>query len=80
MTSSNVSERRKIENKKINFYNSQVISGHGNFQSYLLNFKIADTPGSIDDLKHFLFECPAFSRIRASFQLQSSIQITLSLR
>ncbi len=52
----------------MNFYLTQVMSGHGAFNTYLFRMKLAESPkcancdrrGQDDDAWHTPFECPAF--------------------
>lgn len=57
---------------RITYYLTQVITGHGNFQTYLHRFKIAPsstcmhcTAGEEDDVEHTLFKCQAYENIRS---------------
>ncbi len=53
---------------QINFYLTQVMSGHGVFNAYLFHMKLAESPncsncdrrGRDDDIWHTLFKCLAF--------------------
>ncbi len=53
---------------QMNFYVTQVMSGHGAFNAYLFHMKLAESPdctncnrrGRDDNAWHTLFECPAF--------------------
>ena len=57
---------------QMDFYLSQVMSGHGAFNAYLFRMRLADSPecancdtrGRDDDAWHTLFECPAFTQQR----------------
>ena len=48
---------------KVNYYLTQVLTGHGCFNKYLYDFKIADSSicklchTAIDDVEHTLFQC-----------------------
>lgn len=80
-----VTIRLKQKNLKINFYNAQVLAGHGRFGSYLHRFKLADSPVctccsnfATDDIKHFLFECPAFSSLRSFYNIDRSKMVPVN--
>ncbi|KAL7725925.1 hypothetical protein ACLKA6_000691 [Drosophila palustris] len=56
---------------QLNFYLSQLLTGHGCFKSYLHRFKHAEDPfcdhcghGIIEDAEHSIFLCPLFGRER----------------
>lgn len=78
-----VSLRLKIKNLKINFYNLQVLSGGmASFNRIYMDFSLSTTrlcsTCSIDDVKHFVFECSAFFEIRKSYNLASSFHTFLA--
>ncbi|KAM8702194.1 hypothetical protein ACLKA7_001886 [Drosophila subpalustris] len=52
---------------QLNFYLSQLLTGHGCFKSYLHRFNHAEDhcgQGTIEDAEHFFFFCPLFGRER----------------
>lgn len=55
---------------EVDFYLTQLLSGHGCFLYYLYRFKLADTPfcptchGAHESAKHVLFECERFESER----------------
>jgi len=54
----------------MDFYLTQVMTGHGAFNAYLFRLRLAESPecsncvtqGRDDDAWHTLFECPAFTQ------------------
>ncbi|KAG7196376.1 hypothetical protein KM043_000010 [Ampulex compressa] len=58
----------------VNFQLTQVLTGHGNFRSYLYRFKISGDagcpacPGVDEDVDHLLFRCPRFVEERSHLQ------------
>ncbi|GBP51463.1 Putative 115 kDa protein in type-1 retrotransposable element R1DM [Eumeta japonica] len=67
---------------EVNFYLTQMLSGHGCFREYLHRFKHDNSPecpscpGVIENAKHVFFECPRFYPQRDQLEnvLQQSIQ------
>ena len=59
---------------KLNFYMTQMISGHGCFREYLYRFKIVGDPfcpycsSEKEDDQHVLFSCSRFDDIRCKLQ------------
>lgn len=55
---------------EINFYLTQVLSGHGCFRQYLHRFGHAispncpNCPGTVETVEHVVFECPRFQSCR----------------
>lgn len=55
---------------EINFYLTQLLTGHGCFRAYLHRFKLDDTPycpickGILENVEHVFFNCPRFDEER----------------
>ncbi|KAL0278271.1 UNVERIFIED_CONTAM: hypothetical protein PYX00_000128 [Menopon gallinae] len=71
----------------INFYSTQVLSGHGNFSDHLKKFTLKDDPTrtdcnrhEIDSVEHMLFGCPAWTDLRKEYKvaLQGSYEKKMS--
>ena len=77
---------------EVNFYLTQMLSGHGCFREYLHRFKHEDSPecpscpGVKEDAEHVFFTCPRFNSPRSTWetavdqkiQLESLIEAMLS--
>lgn len=67
---------------ELNYYLTQVISGHGCFRAYLYKFKCDDSPDCSacvaveENAEHVLFQCPRFSASRAIVEDQLGTRIT----
>ncbi|KAG8226159.1 hypothetical protein J437_LFUL007396 [Ladona fulva] len=62
---------RKVKinvNYHLDYYMTQILTGHGNFNQKLASFKLTDKEvcecGQIDDVKHLLLNCPLNEDIR----------------
>lgn len=55
---------------EVNYYLTQLLSGHGCFGAYLYRFKHTDTPDcpvckdTQEDVEHIFFQCPRFENTR----------------
>lgn len=81
----NITNRMKMKKLNINFYSSQVLSGHGKFAAYLYRFHLVNVPRCtcctgdvIDDLEHFIFECPAFADQRLKYKVENMQSLHLN--
>ncbi|GBP31023.1 Putative 115 kDa protein in type-1 retrotransposable element R1DM [Eumeta japonica] len=60
---------------EVNYYLTQMLSGHGSFRAYLHRFKHDDSPecpscpGVIEDAEHAFIECPRFSQKREELKM-----------
>ncbi|XP_070851553.1 uncharacterized protein [Drosophila suzukii] len=68
---------------QVDFYLTQMISGHGCFKEYLHRFNHEPNPycdhcgtGSIEDAEHALFICPLFVRYRAEAETTTVCNLT----
>jgi len=68
---------------QVDFYLTQMISGHGCLKEYLHRFNHEPNPycdhcgtGSIEDAKHALFICPLFVRYRAEAETTTVCNLT----
>lgn len=70
------------EHGQVNFYLTQVLSGHGCFKSYLARFKIVDNAVcnhcgmEEDNAMHTLFDCNAWSTDRDSLREKLGLTLT----
>lgn len=59
---------------EVNYYLTQMLSGHGCFRAYLHKFKHEDFPecptctGVNEDVEHVFFACPRFSMSRSTWE------------
>ena len=59
---------------EVNYYLTQMLSGHGCFRAYLYRFKHEDSPecptcrGVNEDAEHVFFVCPRFSGPRSTWE------------
>jgi len=67
---------------ELNYYLTQMISGHGCFRAYLYKFNYEDSPdcpacvAAEENAEHALFQCPRFSVSRATVEDQLETRIT----
>ena len=60
---------------EVNYYLTQMLSGHGCFRAYLHRFKHDDSsecpscPGVAEDVEHVFFKCPRFSQKREELEM-----------
>lgn len=60
---------------EVNYYLTQMLSGHGCFREYLHRFKHDDSPecpscpGVMEDAEHVFFECPRFCQQRDEVEI-----------
>lgn len=70
------------EHGEVNYYLTQMISGHGCFRNYLYRFKHDDSPecpscpGVTEDAEHVFFVCSRFNSLRRTWEtvLERNIQ------
>ena len=73
---------------EVNYYLTQMISGHGCFRAYLFKYKHVDTPyclhcpGHIEDAEHILTQCCRFDFMRRTlpndiFSVENCIKFML---
>ncbi|XP_015116123.1 uncharacterized protein LOC107040517 [Diachasma alloeum] len=59
---------------EVNYYLTQMLSGHGCFRKYLHNFKLEEIPecptcsGEGEDAEHVFFRCKRFAWLRSSWE------------
>ena len=74
----------KRKHGELNFYLTQVLTGHGNFSAYLHRFRKIDSPRCIEcaheteDVRHTLFVCKRWEDNRQSLKAQIKTDITPS--
>lgn len=67
---------------EVNYYLTQLISGHGCFRAYLHKYKHEDSPecptcrGEEEDAEHVFFRCPRFSAPRREVEDALNSQVT----
>ena len=73
----NIEQWLNRKHGEVDFYLTQILTGHGCFRSYLYRFKRADSPyctfcknNIIEDAEHVFFVCPRFETYRS--ELSSS--------
>ena len=70
------------EHGQINYYMTQVLSGHGCFKAYLYRFKISRQSTcdfcecEIDDAEHTLFHCPEWKGLREAAGIGVGVTLT----
>lgn len=70
----NIEEWHNSCNGEVNYYLTQLISGHGCFRSYLYKYKWEDSPecprcqGVTENAEHVTFQCPRFDDARGRLQ------------
>ena len=70
------------EHGQINYYMTQVLSGHGCFKAYLHRFKISRQSScdfcecEIDDAEHTLFHCPEWKGLREAAGIGVGVTLT----
>ncbi|KAL0271775.1 UNVERIFIED_CONTAM: hypothetical protein PYX00_008769 [Menopon gallinae] len=75
-----VENRMLKKNVKINFYLTQVFSGHGNFSAYLHRFTVKDNPTctncqkcETENVEHMLFNCPAWTELKQKYKIEHAL-------
>ncbi|XP_026686460.1 uncharacterized protein LOC113471478, partial [Diaphorina citri] len=66
---------------EIDYYTTQILSGHGCFEHYKQRFKLSSEPncrycGDIDTAEHTMFQCPRWSGERVQLAQQITVNIT----
>jgi hypothetical protein len=67
---------------EVDYYLTQLLSGHGCFRDYLFKFKWEETPdcphchGVPEDAEHVFFQCPRFDEARGRLQVVPNETLT----